>query len=558
VTAHGLTFGRRRRRWGAALGKVAIGTVIVLLVVVVAGWLIDARLHTGRPTRGTVLDERSVAGESPEQLDATVADLAASWAAVPVRITTPAGTANATLDELGITVDRDATEQAAREVGADDFVLARPVLWVRSFFSPRPVSVTFAVDVARGTDALSDLVTANKADPVEPVLYTTTEDVKMWPGQPGAAIDPVAIVNHVADSARGGERDITVDVTPTPVNPQVSDAVASRLTDQANAMAQRSVTVYLGDRSYRVDGRTLRSWLQLAPKSDGTLDVKVDEAKVEADVPKVLGSTGVPPVDTGFTVGFDGKVSIIPGQAGIKCCTPESVQSIATALVNGQPRADLALATVTPTHDVAWAQGLGIQQKIGEFTTMHPGGQPRVINIHRMADTVRGALILPGDTFSLNGFVGQRTVDKGYVKAPVIYNAVEDEDIGGGVSQFATTTFNAAFFAGLDIPEYQMHSEYISRYPYGREATISWDKPDLKIKNQTPYGVLIWTSYTDTSLTVTLYSTEWVRGDQTNQTKTPQGPCTAVTTERTRTYVDGHTDTDTFHGAYQSGDGVKC
>ncbi len=128
----------------------------------------------------------------------------------------------------------------------------------------------------------------------------------------------------------------------------------------------------------------------------------------------------------------------------------------------------------------------------------------------------------------MNGTVGQRTVAKGFVDAPVIYNGEHDSDVGGGVSQFATTTFNAAFFGGLDFEEYQSHSLYISRYPYGREATVSWKQPDLKIKNVTPYGILIWPTYTGTSLTVTLYSTPWVTGEQTGQTERPQGACTKV------------------------------
>ena len=83
------------------------------------------------------------------------------------------------------------------------------------------------------------------------------------------------------------------------------------------------------------------------------------------------------------------------------------------------------------------------------------------------------------------------------------------EDIGGGISQFATTLFNAAFYAGLEIPEYQAHTIYISRYPYGREATMSYPKPDLKIKNTSPHGVLIWTEYTRTTITVSLWSTKY-------------------------------------------------
>jgi vancomycin resistance protein YoaR len=132
--------------------------------------------------------------------------------------------------------------------------------------------------------------------------------------------------------------------------------------------------------------------------------------------------------------------------------------------------------------------------------------------------------------------------------------------------------FNAAFFAGLDIPEYYMHGLYISRYPYGREATLSFPSPDLKIQNTTPYGVLIWPTYTDSSITVTLYSTPYVTADQTGQTrqerpatppaKTPDappvGPCVEVTTERTRTYLDGRKVVDNFYGLYAPAEGWSC
>jgi vancomycin resistance protein YoaR len=191
-----------------------------------------------------------------------------------------------------------------------------------------------------------------------------------------------------------------------------------------------------------------------------------------------------------------------------------------------------------------------------------------------MADTVRGSVIEPGATFSINGTVGRRTVEKGYVEAPIISGDYKFEaDVGGGVSQFATTMFNAAFFGGLDITEYAMHGLYISRYPYGREATLSFPSPDLKVRNSTPYGVLVWTSYTDTSITVSFYSTKFAVGEQTNQTRVEgrsrppadsppnvpsAGPCVAVTTERTRTYVDGRTATDRFSGLYAPAEGWSC
>ena len=117
------------------------------------------------------------------------------------------------------------------------------------------------------------------------------------------------------------------------------------------------------------------------------------------------------------------------------------------------------------------AEGLGITGVIGEFTTFHACCAARVTNIQLIADAVDGALVMPGEQFSLNEWVGQRTVEKGYVCAGALLgNELVDEGticIGGGTSQFTTTLYNAAFFAGLEDISHQPHSVYFSRYPKG-------------------------------------------------------------------------------------------
>jgi vancomycin resistance protein YoaR len=167
-------------------------------------------------------------------------------------------------------------------------------------------------------------------------------------------------------------------------------------------------------------------------------------------------------------------------------------------------------------------------------------------------------VILPGEKFSVNAFVGKRTAEKGFVEAGVIYMGTFQHDIGGGVSQFATTTFNAALFAGLDFGEYQSHSIFIDRYPKGHEATISYPHPDLEIINNTPYGVLIWPEYTATSITVRLFSTKTNTVTLAAPTSSPQGSCTRWTTRRTRAYLDGSTKTDSVSATYRPGEGQSC
>jgi len=154
------------------------------------------------------------------------------------------------------------------------------------------------------------------------------------------------------------------------------------------------------------------------------------------------------------------------------------------------------------------AQALGIREVIGTFTTRHPCCRGRVTNIHSIADLVDGHLVLPGETYSLNGEVGARDRARGFVPAPQILGGQFVDAVGGGVSQFATTMYNATFFAGLQDVEHTPHSYYISRYPEGREATVSSPAPDLKWRNDSDSGVLVTTSYTGTSITVTLWGTK--------------------------------------------------
>jgi hypothetical protein len=255
----------------------------------------------------------------------------------------------------------------------------------------------------------------------------------------------------------------------------------------------------------------------------------------------------------------DGAISLTGGDPTTACCAADSADRIVTSLRAGVHTAELALAATPRPRGKEWADQLGIHELVGEFTTRYASGQPRVTNIKRIAELTRGAVIEPGKTFSVNEFIGPRTVEKGFVSAGVIQNGVFQEDVGGGISQYATTLFNAAFFAGLDYADYQSHSIYISRYPYGREATLSYPAPDLKLVNTAPFGVMIWATATNTSVTVQLWSTKFAHGEQTAQSTRPQGAaCTRVSTERTRTYVDGRPPKIDSVSAVYRPEGVDC
>jgi vancomycin resistance protein YoaR len=171
----------------------------------------------------------------------------------------------------------------------------------------------------------------------------------------------------------------------------------------------------------------------------------------------------------------------------------------------------LAAVVVLPalTGSTAFAtqsEGTTAYELVSRFTTFYPAGQPRVTNIHRAAQILDRVLLQPGERFSMNQSLGKRTIARGFVSAPAISGPIHINSIGGGVSQVATTLYNAAFFAGLRLIAHTPHSFYISRYPKGREATISWGGPELVFQNDWDAPLLMRLKTTPTSITVWFYS----------------------------------------------------
>ena len=224
-----------------------------------------------------------------------------------------------------------------------------------------------------------------------------------------------------------------------------------------------------------------------------------------------------------FQITASNTVQVVPSVDGRQVDLPK----VAAAILAGDRRVAAPVIESHPAHDTAWAQALGIKEQVSTFTTRHNAGEDRVVNIHRAADLLNNTVVEPGATFSLNDTIGPRTAERGFVVAPVFYGG-ETEDVGGGVSQVATTTFNAVFFGGYEDVYHKPHSIYISRYPMGREATVNYPTVDLKFRNDSKAGVLIRTSYSSTSITVTFY------GDKEGKVVTEAGARSSPSTRSCR------------------------
>jgi vancomycin resistance protein YoaR len=165
---------------------------------------------------------------------------------------------------------------------------------------------------------------------------------------------------------------------------------------------------------------------------------------------------------------------------------------------NGLRVVYVALRVVQPALTTADVQEMGLSALGSQFSTFFdPSNIARATNIAQAAKIVDGTIVRPGEVFSLNAVLGPRTVNRGFDYAPVIAgDGVLRLGVGGGICQYATTLFNAVFFAGLPVVERHAHSLYIDHYPIGRDATVAWGGPDFKFKNDTgrPLMIRSWTS----------------------------------------------------------------
>lgn len=529
-----------------------------IAIVVVGAWAVDLNAHEGKVLRRVVLAGRPVGGLTEARLRAVVAEVASQVPGRPVEVEAPGGGFTADAGALGVVMAEGATTRAALQVGRTGSLPTQLVAWLRSFTTDRKAPVQVSVDDRAVFATVTEKDPGPRTAPTEPSITYEKGELKAVEGKDGHGIDARDVIDNLPGAAIDGTT-IRVRVDRGDVAPRFPLSEAERLAKEVQAKVTRPLPVSAAGTKATVPVATQRSWVRSRVEDDRLVPTLDDEDAL-ADLRKLLADAGEPAVETRFNV-EGGGVQIIAGKNGSQCCSSSAVDLVEGAMFDDDttPPNELPMADREPDLTVAEAEKLGVVAPIASFTTKHPARQPRVANIHRIADLLRGTLIQPGKTFSINDTVGRRTAEKGFVSAPVIEDGKFSESIGGGISQFATTLFNAAFEAGLDFGEYQSHSIYISRYPYGREATLSYPAPDLEIENTSPHGVLLWPSYDDTSITVTLYSTKFADVRQTGQSEAPRGACKRVTTERTRTYLaDGRVEVDKVFATYRPAEGVSC
>jgi vancomycin resistance protein YoaR len=410
---------------------------------------------------------------------------------------------------IGVSVDATGLADAAYGVGRGDVPDA---VWerVRAVFGGVTVPLDPAYDPA-GLRALVKRINDSIAQPpVDAGVRVEEGAVHRVAPEDGLGVDEEQTRDALLVAFLSDERTVSLDLVS--LAPEIDRERAEDAYQAAVAMLSGPLELYYEDRQWTIQPAIIGQWVDFrrAEGADGpVLEAYLASEEVSATILPLVAEVGKPAKDASFSVS-NGTVTIVPGEDGLAADAVDLAAKLETALVSGQERrVELAMRRVEPSLTTEEAREYGIKERLATFTTEYSASnRPRVNNIHTLADALDGTLLAPGETFSFNGTIGERTAAKGYQEAPAIVNGKLVPQLGGGICQVNTTLFNTVFFSGLPVVERHNHSQYISHYPKGRDATVSWGGPDFKFRNDTEHWILIATGYTNSSVTISLYGTD--------------------------------------------------
>ena len=509
--ASGSGASRRRRLIPAAC---AAGAAALLLAWGGIAWWTTQHIASGTTVSGV-----DVSGLSPKEARDRISKGVADQLAQPVTLTVGQGKSELVPAKSGVSVDTNASVKKLT-----GFTL-NPVTLTQRLGGQRTDAV-IRVDSTALRGALEDRVDTMANGAVSATVTLDGTKPVTTPASNGIGLDVDASLKQLAGSWPLGKKTLAMaegTAIPAITNEEATKFVDGTLTpllssgltvDAAGTGAQSKNP----GAAAAFSPQDTAAMLKLSSEG-GTLSATFDPTALRDAVVARIGQVEAPVQNATWKI--DGSATGAPGARpqyvpAAQGKVIDTAALSASLLKAGTSATDVAGRTVplpmvvaeptvtTPQNE--W----GISEVIGEFATPYNSGDaPRTQNLTRGAELVNGTVVKPGEVFSLQKVLGEVDSEHGFADAGVIQNGEHSDAMGGGLSQVATTVFNAGFEAGMDDTEHYPHQYYFERYPAGREATLWTGTLDMKFTNSTSHAVLAQAWMDGEQIHVRLWSTKY-------------------------------------------------
>ena len=475
--------------------------------LLLVGSLLLGLAFAGSPERlpaGSQIAGVDVSGLTPGQAQALLEKKSRDLANDPVVFTAEGKSWRVKPSAVVVDVDWGAAVQAAQRQG-EGFGPLRGLkrLGVRVFGGE--VAPTSRVYQYAVTAYISRFARKVDRPRIEPAVRLKGFEAEVVPGRNGRVIDRTAAEEVLVQGLTSlSRRPVPLPLKIDRTHLTTRDLAGAEV--KADTALSAPADIAYGAGGWHLSQRKIARLLTLPKK--GETDLRLAGPQANRFFANLRKRVEHAPKDARFAIGARNVVRVVPAQAGRKLDEKGTTRNIMAALLSTSNRkADLSVVTAAPERTTRDAKAMGITGLVGAYETFYGGVANRIHNVQLVAHLIDDHYIAPGETFSFNATTGERSESKGFLEAPVIINGELKTGLGGGVCQVSTTTFNAAYEAGLSITDRTNHALYISHYPLGRDATVNYPDTDLKFENDTGHWIWLRTFVGSSSLTVALYGT---------------------------------------------------
>ncbi|MDK7883901.1 VanW family protein [Corynebacterium striatum] len=473
--------------------RITLGVIVGLLLIVGIAYTWDVIANQGKVPRATSVGGVDISSmertAAVEKLERELGDVETK----PVNVTSGEKSSQLVPAESGLTLNYQKAVDGIPDASYN------PMTRLFSFVkATKEIPVAVDIDDTALDGALERVKNELSFAPKDGMLELNNGQLKVTKPVLGQTVEPDDLKNSITENWLDPAG---VEVEPVEVEPAIND-------DAIEAMRTGDVAKAL-DNPLTINGEnnvagTLRKdeiaqFVSIEAK-DGKLELKVDTPKAQQLFEERMDGASVPGENA--KIAFNGgRMVVTPSVDGSVIDWEKTLKDFDKRVKGDERTWDADYKPDPAEYTTEMAEKATFNDTVSEFSTGGFSGASGE-NIRRVAAQVDGAVVNPGETFSLNGYTGPRGTAQGYVESGIIINGHSGTAVGGGISQFATTLYNAAYFAGFEDVAHTPHSYYISRYPAGREATVYEGSIDLQFKNTTNTPVRIETSFGGGKITV--------------------------------------------------------
>mgnify|MGYP005751709193 FL=1 len=330
----------------------------------------------------------------------------------------------------------------------------------------------------------------------------------------------VRMWNVIKAAAGQNEAQIAATVDEDGLTKTLEDIASKALTEPVEPtweIGTDTMTIYAGKPGVNFDSAAVE---QVLDEKIRLMDFEPYEVSVELsetpqiDIDKIAEQVIGDPVSA--TVSKEDGKTIIPEKVGVQF----DVEEARTIIGDGSAESyEIPVTTTAAKVTAEKLEEVLFRDTLASCSTsLNEGNVPRTNNVRLASAAINGTILNPGEEFSYNNVVGERTTERGYQSAGAYSGNEIIDEVGGGVCQPSSTLYMAVLRADLEVTQRVNHSFTVAYTPLGEDATVSWGGPDFCFKNDTDYPIKILAEQSNGQLTMTIVGTK--TSDKTVTTRT--------------------------------------